>query len=117
MEFRRKVLERTAEISDRVMDDVRLKLEDYMKTSEYIELLFAQITNAVDFAGGDAITIYINPSDVDKKSLLEEKTGVSLTVSNRDFIGGTRAVIPSNSILIDNSFLTRLEEAKNTFTL
>jgi vacuolar-type H+-ATPase subunit E/Vma4 len=117
MEFRRKVLERTAEISDRIFCDVRQRLEEYMKTSEYTDLLCTQIKNAVDFAKGDAITLYINPSDADKKSMLEERTGASLTVSNRDFIGGTRAVIPSHSILIDNSFFTRLEEAKSSFTL
>ncbi len=117
MEIRRKVLDKTAEISDRIFNDVRLKLTEYMNTSEYDELLGAQIKNAVDFAHGDAITVYINPSDANKIKTLEEKTGVSLTVSDRDFIGGTRAVIPSRSILIDNSFLTKLEEAKSSFTL
>ena len=117
MEIRRKVLEKTAEISDRIFTDVRKKMDDYMKTSEYEELLCVQIKNANSFAQGDLITIYINPTDAEKISKLEEKTGVSLTVSNRDFIGGTRAVIPSRSILIDNSFLTKLEEAKSSFTL
>ena len=117
MEIRRKVLEKTAEISDAVFQDVMQKLEEYMKTTEYDDLLCAQISNARNFAQGDAITIYINPSDAHKISALEEKTGASLTVSNRDFIGGTRAVIPSRSILIDNSFITKLEEAKSSFTL
>jgi len=117
MEIRRKVLEKTAEVSDRIFTDVRKKLEDYIKTSEYEELLCNQIKNANDFAKGDAITVYINPTDAQKITSLEEKTGVSLTVSDRDFVGGTRAVIPSRSILIDNSFLTKLEEAKSSFTL
>jgi vacuolar-type H+-ATPase subunit E/Vma4 len=118
MEIRRKVLEKTAEISDRIFSDVRIKLEEYMKTPAYEELLCVQIRKVIDFASkGDQITIYINPTDADKKARLEEKTGVSLTVSNRDFIGGSRAVIPSRSILIDNSFFTKLEEAKSSFTL
>lgn len=117
MEIRRRILEKTAEISDRIFHDVRQKLEDYMKTSDYEELLYAQIKNANDFAKGDPITVYLNPTDAQKKASLEEKTGVALTVSDRDFIGGTRAVIPSRSILIDNSFLTKLEEAKSSFTL
>lgn len=117
MDIRRKVLDKTAEISDRVFKDVKIKLEEYMKTPAYDDLLVLQIKNASDFAGGDAITVYINPTDTNKVSALEEKTGVSLTVSDRDFIGGTRAVIPSRSILIDNSFLTKLEEAKSSFTL
>lgn len=117
MEIRRKVLEKTAEVSDRIFTDVRQKLDDFMKAPAYEELLCAQIKNASSFAHGDAITIYINPTDAEKISKLEEKTGVSLTVSDRDFIGGTRAVIPSRSILIDNSFLTKLDEAKSSFTL
>jgi vacuolar-type H+-ATPase subunit E/Vma4 len=117
MEIRRKVLEKTAEISDRIFAEVGHKLTEYMKTPEYDELLCAQIKKAASFAQGDAITVYINPSDKDKIKTLEEKTGVSLTVSDRDFVGGTRAVISSRSILIDNSFLTKLEEAKSSFTL
>ncbi|MDF2905323.1 MAG: hypothetical protein K0R34_644 [Herbinix sp.] len=117
MEIRRKVLEKTAEISDRVFTDVKLKLENFMKTSDYDELLVNQIKNAKEFAQGDEITVYINPTDASKTSILEAKTGVSLTVSDRDFIGGSRAVIPSRSILIDNSFLTKLDEAKSSFTL
>ena len=111
------VLEKPAEVSDRIFIDVKLKLDHYMKTPEYDELLAAQIRKAKEFAQGDAITVYINPTDKDKIVTLEEKTGVSLTVSDRDFIGGIRAVIPSRSILIDNSFLTKLDEAKSTFTL
>ncbi|MDD3174591.1 MAG: V-type ATP synthase subunit E [Herbinix sp.] len=117
MDIRRKVLEKTAEISEQIFCEVRRKLYEYMKTSEYEDLLCSQIKKASDFAKGDAITIYINPSDAQKIIKLEEKTGISLTVSDRDFIGGSRAVIPSRSILIDNSFLTKLEEEKSSFTL
>jgi len=117
LEIRRKVLDKTAEVSDRIFTDVRQNLEDFMKTSAYIDFLCSLINNAHAFAQRDSITIYINPTDAEKKEILEEKTGVSLTVSNRDFIGGIRAVIPSRSILIDNSFFTKLEEAKSSFTL
>ena len=117
MDIRRKVLEKTAEVSELIFNDVKSKLENFMKTSDYSDLLEAQIKNAKEFAQGDALTIYINPTDADKISALEIKTGVSLTISDRDFLGGSRAVIPSRSILIDNSFLTKLEEAKSSFTL
>ena len=117
LDIRRKVLEKTAEISDQIFEDVRMKLDEFMKTSSYDDLLYTQIINAKDFAKDDSITVYINPTDAEKKALLEEKTGVSLTVSDRDFVGGIRAVIPSHSILIDHSFLTKLEEEKSNFTL
>lgn len=117
MEIRRKVLERTAEITDQIFDEVKKKLDDYMKTPNYDELLSAQIISAKAFAKGDTITVYINPGDADKIPDLEKKTGVALTLSDRDFIGGIRAVIPNHSILIDNSFLTKLDEAKSNFSL
>jgi len=117
IDIKRRILEKTAEIEQHVFSDVEKKVLDFIQTAEYDNFLCTQIKNAHDFAGGDQITIYINLSDAGKKSSLEEKTGAVLTISDRDFIGGIRAVIPSHSILIDNSFKTRLEEAKSSFTL
>jgi len=117
MELRRKVLEKTEEYTELIFKDARLKLDVYMKTPEYIDLLTHLIIDAKDFAKRDAITVYINPTDADKQKILEEKTGVALTISDRDFIGGIRAVIPSHKILIDKSFKTRMEELKSDFTL
>ncbi len=88
-----------------------------MKTSEYFDLLAKQITEAKNFAGNEEVTIYINPTDISLKANLEANTKAVLTVSTIDFIGGTRAVIHDKNILIDNSFLTKLEEAKNSITL
>lgn len=117
MEARRKVLEKTAEYTELIFRDVRQKLDEYMKTPQYPDLLVTMIKDAKAFAKRDALTVYINPTDADKKAFLEEKTAVMLTVSDRDFIGGMRAVIPSHKILIDKSFLTRLEEVKSSFSL
>jgi V/A-type H+/Na+-transporting ATPase subunit E len=117
MEIRRMVLERTAEMSDEVFEEVKLKLLEFMKTDEYEDLLYDLIQDALEFAKGDTIKIYINPSDQDRMSRLEQRTSTTLTLSDRDFIGGIRAVISSHSILIDSSFLTKLEEAKSNFTL
>lgn len=83
-----------------------------MTTPAYDDLLVKQILSALAFANGTEIQIYINPSDADKKTMLEEKTGITLTVSTIDFIGGTRAVIHEKNILIDHSFLTKMEEEK-----
>ena len=42
--------------------------------------------------------------------VLEAAAGVSLTVSAIDFGGGIRAVIRARNILIDESFVTQLEQ-------
>lgn len=115
--IRGRVLEKTAEITDHVFRDAEHMLTDFMQTPAYEELLRKEITEAYEFAKGQEILIYINPSDQSLISSLEEKTGIALIISNRDFIGRIRAVIPSHSILIDQSFLTKLAEEKDSFKL
>lgn len=115
--LKRKLSDRSYELKSKLFEDVSAKLQEFMKTSEYKELLARQIKAASDFAGKDKITIYINPTDASLKDSLEADTGATLTISDRDFIGGTRAVIQEKSILIDNSFLTRMEESKNKFAV
>lgn len=116
IKIKRKINEKSSELADKLFQDVALKLDEYMKTPEYFDLLIAQISRAKEFAREDEIIIYINPSDEGMKKLLEANTGVNLIVSTRDFIGGTRAVIHSKNILIDNSFSTKLSEAKSSFS-
>ena len=63
-----------------------------MKTEEYLELLEKYIEKAARFADGEEMTIYINQTDADKKEYLEKDTGMKLTISTEDFVGGIRAV-------------------------
>lgn len=88
---------------------------DYMKTSAYDDLLAKHIENALAFAQGADMTIYMNPTDSSKKAALEKRTGASLTISKEDFLGGIRAVIHDRHILIDNSFSSLLEEEYDKF--
>lgn len=117
MNLKRKINEKAAEITDKIFKEVNEMLLAFIKTPDYIDLLEKQITSANEFARGEEVTIYINPSDESLKAELEIKTGVTLTISTIDFIGGTRAVIHKQNILIDNSFLTKLEESKDSFML
>ncbi len=117
IKLKRKISEKSAELTEKLFQDVSDKLICFMATSEYFHILCRQITDAREFARGDEMTIYINPSDLQLKSSLEANTGAVLTISTRNFIGGTRAVIHDKNILIDNSFLAKLEEVKNNFVL
>ena len=90
--------------------EVRQMLEDYMKTDDYQTLLVDYIMKAAKFADGQPLTIYMNESDRDKKSLLEQRTGMKIMMSEEEFTGGIRAVIPGRNILIDYSFRGALEK-------
>ena len=100
-----------------IVQKVEQKLLDFMKTPEYLELLKTQIQYALDYAKGEEMELYINESDGAKKNTLEQVLHCSIRISNIDFMGGTRAVIRSRNVLIDNSFATKLAEERESFTL
>lgn len=104
------------ELKEKLFMEVNDMLANFMATPEYYQLLENQIQQAVTFAGDDNIVIYLDPADESKArdlSLAHSKT--QILISEYSFSGGTRAVIPSRHILIDNSFQTKLAEAKENF--
>lgn len=115
LEIKRRQGKVQQELKDKIFDETRSLLDDYMKTDAYNDFLAACIRHAVNFAGSDSVTIYINPSDASKLKSLEQITGASLTVSTEDFIGGMRAVIRKRNVLIDNSFKTQLRNEYDKF--
>lgn len=117
IKIKRNISEKNNQLVEILFEDVSKKLEAFMKTPEYTSLLIKQIKEAKQFARGEEITIYINPSDESKKAELEAATDAALTISSYSFMGGTRAVIPSKNILIDNSFQNKMDEIKDKFTL
>ena len=115
LELKRELGKTQAELKKVLFEEVEKLIHEYMKTEEYTELLVTYIHKAVRFADGAAVTLYINPSDADKKEYLEERTGMSLTISREDFIGGVRAVIREKNILIDHAFKGAIEREYNKF--
>ena len=103
------------ELKDKIFDEAKQLVAEYMKTEAYDEFLVKCIRQAEKYAGDELVTIYINGSDEAKREELEELTGVSLTVIEEDFIGGVRAVISSRNILIDHSFRTQLRDEYEKF--
>ena len=104
LELKRELSKTQKELKKELFEEVREVVEEYMKTEK-----------AARFAGGAAMTIYINPTDADKKEYLEEHTGMALTVSKEDFIGGVRAVIQEKNILIDHAFKGAIENEYRKF--
>lgn len=109
--------DRSNELTEQLFEDVKKRLDEFMQTKEYEKLLEKQILEAVAFADGLSMTVYINPTDKDKKEQLEAATGVKLTVSATDFWGGIRSVIHEKEVLINNAFESKFNEAKEKFSL
>ena len=111
LELKREMGKTQTELKTELFEEVQLKLLAFMRT----EVLIRYIEKAAQFASGMAMTIYINPSDADKKTYLEERTGMTLTISKVDFIGGVRAVVPEKNVLVDYAFKGALENEYQKF--
>ena len=103
------------ELKEALFGEVSTKIRDFMSTSEYETYLCRKIKEAQDFAENDEIHIFLSSTDRERLDALIQKTGISLQVSEEDFIGGIRAEIPHKNILIDNSFAANLDALRKEF--
>lgn len=109
LELKRELSKTQTELKKRLFSEVRERLTAYMQTPAYEELLVHYIAASAKYAKGLAMTIYINPSDGGRKASLEDRTGMRLTISQEDFVGGIRCVIHERNILIDHAFKDALD--------
>lgn len=116
LELKRELSRTQGELKNKLFDEVLRLVEDYMKTDDYKRLLIAYIESAARFANGETMTLYLNLSDEDKITYLQEHTGMTLTMSKEDFIGGIRAVIPGRNILIDHAFKGAIDNLYHKFS-
>lgn len=116
LELKRELSTVQRELKNELFTEVRRLVDEYMKTEDYKRLLVAYIESAAKFANGEEMTLYVNPTDEDKIPYLKEHTGMSLTVSKMDFIGGIRAVIPGRNILIDHAFKGAIDNEYQKFS-
>ena len=116
IELKRQIKKKQSALKDKLFVEVKTKLEEYMDTPAYQDLLIHQIQDILKYADGSPVTIYIDPDDISKLNSLSAAVNTPLTVSQYSFMGGTRAVLENRHILIDNSFATKLVEEKAAFT-
>lgn len=115
LELKREIGKTQNKLKKELFLEVEKNLRRYMETEDYKALLISYIEKAAGFAGREAMTLYINPTDEDKKEYLELHTGMRLTVSREDFKGGIRAVVHERNILIDYAFKGALEREYEKF--
>lgn len=115
LSIKRTLSNKNQELKNRIFEEVHRKMADFKKTEEYKKYLKTKIREAISFADGDALQLYLDPSDEEYRKELEEEVSVSILVSETPFGGGVRAVIPEKNILIDNSFDSLIREEQEAF--
>lgn len=114
-EIRREMNLRHDALKDKLFIEIKSRLEQFMSSPAYEKLLIKQIMDIKKRANGLDFIVYIDPADARLRSALTSSTGVEITLSQYTFMGGTRGIILDRHMLIDNSFETKLEEAKENF--
>ena len=95
MKIKKELTQKQSAIKIEVFDRVREKLLEYRKTNDYL----------------------VYPNDSSLLDELKSKTGGNIEIYNKEFLGGTRTIVPEKNILIDNSFKTRLADQQDLFAI
>ncbi len=113
--LKRTISQRHEELKEKLFIEVKDRLDTFMGTPQYVELLDGCIKEAKAFAGEDEVIFYLDPADSDKLQQLSYQNNIAIHLSESSFGGGIQAVIPSRNILIDRSFDHQLREERETF--
>lgn len=116
-EVRRGVTLHQNKLKAQIFSEVLNKLDEYKKTEKYKAALVSQIKSIMKDFSDTSIEFYIDSSDSDLQKSIIAETGADIKLSSVSFIGGCKAVITSQNILIDNSFKTKLADEQDQFTI
>ena len=117
MAIRRNLTKTQDEMKDKVFSLVENKLSDYRKTPEYLQYIIKQIKDVMEEYSDYQITIYLDSADAPLLDEVKKVCEGNILVYDKEFLGGTKTIIPEKNIMIDNSFQTRLAEEKENFTV
>ena len=117
MAIKKDLTKKQSEIKVKVFDIVRKKIADYRTTPEYIANIKHQIQSVLDEYGDSELTVYIDSNDSALLDELKSDFNCNIQVYDKDFLGGTRIIIPDKNILIDYSFKTKLMEEQEKFAI
>ena len=115
LHIKRKLSKKQQKLKESIFAEVEELLDDFSKKPEYTDWLEDKIKQSVEIAENDSVQIYLTAKDSAKAEELTKRTGITPLISETDFLGGIRAVIPEKNILIDNTFLTAFENEKERF--
>lgn len=116
LEIKRSWTKTQNNLKDKLFAEVRELLESFTTTPQYVDYLLRKINEVKEFAGDDEVSVYLTPSDQDKLEDLSRRSNMALQISDQDFWGGVKAMIPQKNILIDNSFQSAFQAERQNFT-
>ena len=113
LEARKALLKKREQIIDFVFELAEKKIREFMKTPEYREGLNKKIKTALSELGAGAKVVYLTEADA---GIFDTECGAKLEcVSDKDFIGGVKAVNTDRDIAVNYSYYELLLAERNSF--
>lgn len=117
LHIKRKINHKQNELKNKLFSLVEDELEKFKETDKYKRLLINQIKEALYMAGEDEVIVYIGETDANLIEELYTQCAIKPLISRNISKGGIRAEIPTKNMLIDNTFETKISEAKEKFII
>ncbi len=96
------------QLTDRLFSQVERKLAEYITTEEYLRSLKEALVRLEKNYG--AAKVYLTGRDVSRCKNFSQS--LTLLESEEDFIGGFIAYVNNDTVLLDNSFLRRVNDRR-----
>ena len=100
---------------EKLFEEVKNNLEDFVKTDEYKEQLLDEIKKYNEQYKN--FIVYITKKDMIYIDFIKQHIDVTVEESDEDFIGGFKIKLVNKMAIIDNSYKTMIEEERNNFRL
>ena len=114
LESKKKLISRRSEMLNVLFDNVRRRLEEFIKTAEYADYLMSEIKPLTEKYQG--LTVRLCQNDMKYASMITDAFNVDVKPSDNDFFGGFIAYTTGRGVL-DHSFKSRLERERERFNL
>ncbi len=118
LQIRRAYSNTSSELKAKLFREVQTKLSAFKESPDYPLWLCTKVREALAAADNDrsGLRVFADVSDQPLFGMIQEQTGVRVSVSDENLLGGIQAVIPKRNILLNYSFSAGLKEAYDSFT-
>ncbi len=102
-------------LREELFDSVKKEIIEHKRKSCYIEELNDSILDVIEIANNEKIIFYFNIDDMNLLDKLKIPENSDILEADINLIGGFRAIVPSQNIMIDKSYATALQKQENDF--
>lgn len=113
--FKNTVTKRLQAIRRMAFEEAMLKIRQHKLSPAYVNEMNDVIRYVEEIAGGKHVVIYINSDDEHLKGQLVVSDSSSIVTAPADIIGGLKALVESEHMIIDKSYLKAVEDCRNSF--